>query len=294
MKSIHTSQGEFIALNLMCAVFAFALCLCLCENIRAGNVLLSCNQESSVIQGEIEQKIQFDDKKGEINKIGFNDEQGNKRYFYQYSKSRRPDRLLGSPLYFYLTNEGIVLKEIDYIFPFSISVFLSLMFSVSFGSLLIKAFTHRIECEVSSKKNQHILNLLKWMMFIISITSVIFASNRVHTDFFLQEGKAHVISVKDTGYGFCYHVKAFSLSTRTEIKADWNCSIDSYHSLSPATGQEVNVCYPPNSKPVFARKPSSKVTSVVLLGIALAYMSFTTLILLKGRVQYNGGISTYS
>ena len=128
-------------------------------------------------------------------------------------------------------------------------------------------------------KIQHMLILFKCVLFVLSIVGVIFAVNRVHTDFFCSESKANVISVKCNNSSR-YRVKAFSSSARTEFEADWHF----FNEVSPAIGQEVNICYPSYSEPVFAGLPSDKVCSVVLLSIAFAYMTFTSLILIKGRV----------
>ena len=280
MKLIPTSSDEFVGFNLLFVIFTLLLCVCLRTNIQAGSLLLSYGLGERLVQGKLEQIIQFPGEVGEIHKIGFTDEQGDKRHFYQYHRNRSV-RALGSPLYFQITNEGIVLKnEVSgYVFIFSISLILTLVFSAFFGGVLIKVYTHRIECEACSKKIQYMLNLFKYALFVLSIVGVILAVNRVHTDFFLPEEKANVISVKCNN-SFRYHVKAFSPSTKTEFDADWHF----FNEVSPAIGQEVNICDSPNSKPLFARSPSDKVSSVVLLSIAFAYMSFTSVILIKGRV----------
>lgn len=281
MKLIPTSSGEFVGFNLLVVTLTLLLSLCLYANIQAGSLLLSYGQGERLVQGSLEQIRQFPDGRGEIHQIGFYDEQGDKRHFYQYHK-KQSDRSLGAHLDFLITNEGIVLKNqvSRYIFIFSVSLVLSLLFSVILGGVLIKVYTYRIEYEARSKKIQRVLNLFKWAMFVLSITGVILAVNRVHTDFFLPEGKANVISVScDNSYH--YHVKAFSPSTGSEFEADWHF----FNEVSPATGQEVNICYPPNSEPVFARTPSDKLYSFVLLSIAFAYMMFTSAILIKGRVR---------
>lgn len=284
MKFIRTSFGEFVGLNLLFALLTLLLSLCLHANIHTGSILLSYGHGAILVHGELEQKKQFPDGAGELHKIGFNDEDGDKRHFYQYHQRRRPDISLGSPQYFFITNEGIVLKNkiSGYVFIFILSFILSLVFSAIFAGVLIKAYTHRLEHEVCSKKNQHTLNLIKWVMFVLSVVGVILAINRVYTDFILPEGKAHVISVNGNDSNR-YHVKAFSPSTRSEFEADWHF----FNDVSPATGQEVNICYPPHSEPVFARTPSDKAYSVVLLIITFAYMTFTSVILIKGRGSCN-------
>ena len=280
MKLISTSSGEFVGFNLLFVTLTLLLSLCLRSNIQAGSLLLSYGQGASLVQGELEQIRQFPGEVGEIHKIGFNDEHGDKRHFYQYHKNRSV-RALGSPLYFYITNEGIVLKnEVSrYVFIFSISLILSLVFSAYFGGVLIRVYTHRIECKSRVKKIQYMLILFKCVLFILSIVGVILAVNRVHTDFFCSESKANVISVKCNNSSL-YRVKAFSSSTRTEFEADWHF----FNEVSPAIGQEVNICYSPYSEPVFASTPSGKVYSLVLLSIAFTYMTFTSLILIKGRI----------
>lgn len=280
MKLIPTSSGEFVGFNLLFVLFTLLLSLCLRSNIQAGSLLLSYGQGARLVQGELEQKSQLPGEVGEIHKIGFADEQGDKMHFYQYHR-KRTDRALRAPIYFYITNEGIVLKnEIPrYVFIFSISLILSLIFFVVFGGVVIKVCTHRIECEVRSKKIQYMLNLFKCILFVLSVVGVILAANRVQTDFFLPEGKANVLSVK-CNYSSLYHVKAFSPSTRSELEGDWHF----FNEISPAIGQEVNICYPSNSEPVFSRSPSDKVYSVVLVLITFAYMTFTSVILIKGRV----------
>lgn len=280
MKLISTSSGEFVSFNLLFVTLTLLLSLCLSSNIQAGSLLLSYGQGKRLVQGELEQIIQFPGEVGEIHKIGFNDEQGDKRHFYQYHRNRAV-RELGTPLYFHITNEGIVLKnEVSrYVFIFSVSLILSLVFSAYFVGILIRVYTHRIECKARSKKNQYMLNLFKYSLFVLSIVGVILAVNRVHTDFFLLEGKANVTSVKCNN-SFRYHVKAFSPSTRTEIDVDWRF----FNEVSPALGQEVNICYSPYSGSVFVRTPSDKVCTFALLSIAFTYMTFTSLIQIKGRV----------
>ena len=280
MKLIPTSSDEFVGFNLWFVIYTLLLCGCLYSNIQTGSLLLSYGLGEKLVQGKLEQIIQFPGEVGEIYKIGFNDEQGDKRHFYQYHRNRSV-RALGAPLYFHISSEGIVLKNevSDYFFIFSISLILSLVLSANFGGMLIKVCTHRIECEARSKKIQYMLNLFKYTLFALSIVGVILAVNRVHKDFFLPEGKANVISVKCNN-SFRYHVKAFSSSTRSEFEEDWHF----FNKVSPAIGQEVKICYPPYSEPVFARPLSDKVCSVVLLSIAFAYMTFTSLILIKGRV----------
>lgn len=285
MKLIPTSYGEFIGLNLLSVLLALLLSLCLHANIHTGSILLSCGQGAMIFQGKLEQKIQSPDGVGELHQIGFNDERGDKRHFYQYYPRRRPDCTLGAPLYFYITTEGIVLKNkiSGYVFVFILSLIISLMFSVIFVGMLIKLCAHRIECEVRSKKTQRIINLVKWVMFVLSVVGVVLAINRVYADFILPEGKAQVISVNGND-SYRYHVKAFSLSTRTEFEADWHF----FNEVSPATGQDVNICYPANSEPVFARHTSDKVYSVVLLIIAFAYMTFTQMVYRRGSTGARG------
>lgn len=281
-KSIPTSSGEFVGFNLLFVLLALLLSLCLHANIHTGSILLSYGQGDSLYQGELEQKMQFPDGVGELHHIGFTDKQGNKRLFYQYHRRKRPDISLGAPLSFSVTNEGIVPgnKRSGYVFIFCISSVLSLVFSAIFVGVLIKASTHRLECDVRSSKIRHTLRLLRWVMFVLSVAGVLFSGNRVYTDFILPEGKAQVISV--TGQdSYHYQVKVFSPSTRRESEADWYF----FNNVSPATGQEVNICYPPHSEPVFARTPSDKLYSLVLLSIALAYMAFTALILITGRIS---------
>lgn len=281
MKILPASSGEFVGLNLMFLVLTLLLSLCLHATIHAGSLLLSYGNEARLVQGELSQKIQVPDSAGELHVIGYTDEQGSKRQFYQYHRSKRPDIPLGTPRYFAVTDEGIVLKnEVSgYVFMFALSSLLSLVFAVICIGVLINVSTHRIACDVRSKKVQFKLNLLKGGMFVLSIAGLIFAAHRVHADFSLPEGKAQVVSVTGND-SYCYHVKVVSLSTKTEWKADWQF----FNDVSPATGQEVNICYPPNSEPVFARTPADKLYSLVLLMIALAYMTFTSRILLKGRV----------
>lgn len=280
MKILPASSGEFIGLNLMFLVLTLLLSLCLHATIHAGSLLLSYGNDAMLVQGVPEQKIQFPDSAGELHVIGYTDEQGSKRQFYQYHRSKRPDIPLGTPRYFAVTDEGIVLKNDvpGYVFMFALSSLLSLVFAVLFVGVLIKVSTHRIACDVRSKKVQFKLNLLKGVMFVLSAAGVIVAAHRVHADFFLPEGKAQVVSVTGND-SYCYHVKAVSLSTKTEWEADWQF----FNEVSPATGQEVNLSYSPNSEPIFARTPAGKLYSIVLLMIALAYMTFTSLILLKGR-----------
>lgn len=281
MKSISTSSGEFVGFNLLFVFLTLLLSLCLHANIHTGSILLSYGQKSILYQGKLEQKMQFPDGVGELHQIGFTDKQGDKRHFYQYHRRKRPDISLSAPLSFSVTNEGIVPgdKRSGYVFIFCISSVLALVFSVIFG-VLIKASTHRLECDVRSKKIQHTLRLLRWVMFALGVAGVLFAVNRVYGDFLLPEGKAQVISV--TGHDSDhYQVKAYSPSTRSEFEADWHF----FNDVSPATGQEVTICYPPHSEPVFARTPSDKLYSLVLLSIALAYMAFTSLILINGRIS---------
>lgn len=280
-KSISASSGEFVGFNLLFVFLTLLLSLCLHANIHTGSILLSYGQKSILYQGKLEQKMQFPDGVGELHQIGFTDKQGDKRHFYQYHRRKRPDISLGAPLSFSVTNEGIVPgdKRSGYVFIFCISSVLALVFSVIFG-VLIKASTHRLECDVRSKKIQHTLRLLRWVMFAMSVAGVLFAVNRVYGDFLLPEGKAQVISV--TGHDSDhYQVKAYSPSTRSDFEADWHF----FNDVSPATGQEVTICYPPHSEPVFARTPSDKLYSLVLLIIALAYMAFTSLILINGRIS---------
>lgn len=282
MKSIPTSSGEFVGLNLLFVLLALLLSLCLHANIHTGSILLSYGQGDSLYQGELEQKMQFPDGVGELHQIGFTDKQGDKRHFYQYHRRKRPDISLGSPLSFSITNEGIIRNDkiSGYVFICCISSVLSLVFSVIFVGVLIKVSTHRLECVVRSSKIRHTLRLLRWVMFVLSVAGVLFTVNRVYGDFLLPGGKAQVISV--TGHDSeHYQVKAFSPSSRSEFEADWYF----FNDVSPATGQEVNICYPPLAGPVFARTPSDKLYSLVLLSIALAYMAFTSLLLITGRIS---------
>lgn len=281
-KSISASSGEFVGFNLLFVLLTLLLSLCLHANIHTGSILLSYGQGSVLYQGELEQKKQFSDGVGELHQIGFIDKQGNKRHFYQYHRRKRPDISLGAPLSFSVTNEGIVPgdKRSGYVFIFCLSSVLSPVFTVIFVGVLIKASSHRLECDVRSKRIHHTLHLLRWVMFVLSIAGVLFAVNRVYADFLLPEGKAQVISV--TGHdSYHYQVKAFSPSTRSEFEADWHF----FNNVSPATGQEVNICYHPHSGPVFARTPSDKLYSLVLLIITLAYMAFSSLILINGRIS---------
>lgn len=281
MKIIPASSGEYVGLNLLFALLTLLLCLCLHANLHAGSILLSYGNEARLVQGALEQKIQFPDGVGELHVIGFSDEQGGKSQFYQYHRRERPDIPLGTPRYFAVTNEGIVLKnEVPgFVFMFGLSSLLSPVFAVLFVGVLIKVLTHRITCDVRSKNVQHRLHLLKGVMFVLSGVGLIFAAHRVHADFSLPEGKAQVLSVNGND-SFCYHVKTSSPSTGIEWEADWHF----FNDISPATGQEVNVSYPPNSEPVFARTPADRLYSLVLLMLALAYMTFTSVMLLKGRV----------
>ena len=280
MKSIPASPGEFVGLNLSFLLLTLLLSLCLYSSIQAGSLLLAHGE--GLVQGRLEQKIPFHDGKGEVYQIGFSDEQGLERHFYQYHR-KRSDRALGSPLYFYMTNEGIVLKSqvSRYGFILLISFTLSLGLSLIVGGMLIKVFTHRIECVARSRKIQYMLTLFKCVMFVLSIVGVISAANRIHTDFFLPVDKANVISIT-CHHRPVYQVKAYSPSWRTEFEADWHF----FNEISPATGQEVNTYYSPNSKLAFARTPSNKVYSIALLCIAIAYISFTLVILIKGRILY--------
>lgn len=193
MKSISTSSGEFVGFNLLFVILTLLLSLCLHANIHTGSILLSYGQKSILYQGELEQKMQFPDGVGELHQIGFTDKQGDKRHFYQYHRRKRPDISLGAPLSFSVTNEGIVPgdKRSGYVFIFCISSVLALVFSVIFG-VLIKASTHRLKCDVRSKKIQHTLRLLRWVMFALSVAGVLFAVKRVYGVFLLPEGKAQV------------------------------------------------------------------------------------------------------
>ena len=250
--------------------------------------MLSYVQAKRVVQGELEQ-IQDLNRSGEIRKIGFNDERGNKRYFmYHHHRGESgklpgvsgSGKLLGMPLYFYITNEGIILKDQmpNYVFWGGVTLFLSLVFSYLYFVIMSRVHTLRFDCEVRSKKSQYTLNLLKYVMFALSVAAVVSAAKSVHMDFFLPEDKAHVISVE----GGCeqhYRIKAFAPSTRTEFEADWS------YGASPATGQEVNICYPKNSEPVFAKHTSDKIGSVVLLFFVLAYLYFSSVVLIRSRIQ---------
>ena len=280
MKSIPVSPGEFVGLNLSFLLLTLLLSLCLYSSIQAGSLLLAHGE--GLVQGRLEQKIPFLDGKEEVYQIRFRDEKGIERHFYQYHR-KRSDRALGSPLYFYMTNEGIVLKSQvpRYGFILIISFTLSLGLSLIVGGMWIKAFTHRIECVARSRKIQHMLTLFKGVMCVLSIVGVISAVNRIHTDFFLTVDKANVISIT-CHHPPVYQVKAYSLSRRTEFEADWHF----FNEISPATGQEVNTRYSPNSELAFARTPSNKVCSIVLLCIAIAYISFTLVILINGRILY--------
>lgn len=280
MKIISTSSGEFVGLNLLFALLTLLLCLCLHANLHAGSILLSYGNEAKLVQGALEQKIHSPDGVGELHDIGFHDEQGEKRHFYQYHRRKRPDLPLGTPRYFSVTNEGIVLRNDvpGYVLMLSLSSLLSLVFSVLFVGVLIKVWTHRIACEVRSKKMPYRLRLLTGVMFVLSGAVLIFAVHRVHADFFLPEAIAQVVSVQGND-SYSYQVKACSPSTGTEFEADWHF----FNHISPATGQVVPIRYPRNSEPIFARTPADRLYSLVLLMIALAYMTFTSVMLLNGR-----------
>lgn len=284
------SPGALVAMYLFIGFLTLVLICCWQTNIEGGSVLLSYVQAKRVVQGELEQ-IQDLNRSGEIRKIGFNDERGNKRYFmyhhHQGESGKLPGgsgsgKLLGMPLYFYITNEGIILKDQmpNYVFWGGVTLFLSLVFSYLYFVIMSRVHTLRFDCEVRSKKSQYTLNLLKYVMFALSVAAVVSAAKSVHMDFFLPEDKAHVISVE----GGCeqhYRIKAFAPSTRTEFEADWS----SFNGASPATGQEVNICYPKNSEPVFAKHTSDKIGSVVLLFFVLAYLYFSSVILIRSRIQ---------
>lgn len=280
MKSIPVSPGKWVGVNLGFLMLTLMLSLCLYASIRAGGLLLAYGHGERLVQGKPEQIIPSPDGVGEVHQIGFHDEQGNQRYCYQYHRHRSV-RALGDPLYVCMTSEGIVLKSqiSTYGFLVSIASACSLGLSLMVGGMLIKGWTHRIECTARSGNMQRMLHLFRCVMFVLSIAGVIAAANRLHTDFFSAEGKARVISVTCHSSSR-YQVKAFVPSTGTEWEADWY----SFHEVSPATGQEVNICYSSKAKPAFARTPSGKIYSVVLLCLALAYMLFTSLILIRGRI----------
>lgn len=275
MNTTSTSPAGISAYYLLFAFFTLFLCACSYFSISSGSLLLSYSQGEKLIQGKLVQKVLVSAGKG-IHKIEFSNEYSGKNYFYQrYSRPLR--KPIGSSLYFYITEEGIVLRELvlSKVFFFFGASLIALVSLVYFTLAGIGICFMQSEDEIFSMSTHIKLLILRFTLTALGIGGVVYAANRMQTDFFATENKVVVNSVVCEDRTF--HVKGYNQTNGLNVEGEWPSTVSQ---ASPCIGQEVKIVFT-NSGPKFARVPSGKIGTVVLLCITLMYTICITIAFFK-------------
>lgn len=238
--------------------------------------MLSYSQGEKLIQGKLVQKVLVAGGGEGIHKIEFSNEYSDKNYFYQ-CYSRPLSKRIGSSLYFYITEEGIVLRELVLrnVFFFVGTSLIALVSLVLFTLAGMGICSMQSEDEIFSMSSHIKLLILRFTLTALGIGGVVYAANRMQTDFFATENKVVVNSVVCEDRTF--YVKGYNPTNGLNVEEQWHSTVSD---SSPCIGQEVKIVFT-NSGPKFARVPSGKICTVVLLCITLMYTIFITIAFFK-------------